>query len=187
MPLSFGGYASFEAFVGPKAQVGNKYTGNFQLMLSRLWFDRWSTQFLVNYSALTNHDPNPIVTDPNGVDRFVEDNRGTLNVALASTVWLGKKKRHGIDLEYQLPIPDGAQPYNVFFYNGGDARPNGTKIGSWGVGWSMRAGLHFFQLFFTNTQNIHTNLIAPGGDTKNPFKPLGDFYLGFNISRKWKF
>lgn len=186
MPVSFGGYGSFELFVGPKAEIGNKYTGNFQLMLSRLWFDRWSTQLLLNYSMFTNHDPNPIATRSDGTQVFIDDDRGTFNLGIASTVWLGKKKKHGIDLEYQLPIPDGREPYNTFYYNGGDARPNGTKIGSWAVGWSVRAGLHFFQVFFSNTQNIHTNLVAPGGDTENPFDPLGDFHLGFNISRKWK-
>lgn len=186
MPVSFGGYGSFELFVGPKSEIGNKYTGNFQLMLSRLWFDRWSTQLLLNYSMFTNHNPAPTATRPDGTQIFIDDNRGTLNVAVASTVWLGKKKNHGIDFEYQVPIPDGNDPFNTFFYNGGDARPNGTKIGSWAVGWSVRAGLHFFQVFFTNTQNIHTNLVAPGGDTENPFKPVGDFHLGFNISRKWK-
>jgi mono/diheme cytochrome c family protein len=186
MPLSFGMYASFEAITEKPEQAANRFTGNFQVMLSRLWFDRWSTQLTVGYAALTNHSPTVIVDLGDG-PVYVKDPRGTLHLGLASTVWFGKKKKHGIDLEYNLPIPDGREGGNVFFYNGGDARSNLPMIGSWAIGWSARAGLHFFQVFVSNTRNIHTNLYAPGGDTLNPFKPFGDFFFGFNISRKWVF
>ncbi|MFV8749071.1 DUF5777 family beta-barrel protein [Nannocystaceae bacterium ST9] len=181
MPVSFGMYASFEALTELPARASNRYTGNFQVMLSRLWFERWSTQLTVNYSLLTNHAPS-IVADLGNGPVPVTDNRGTLDAGLASTVWLGKKRKHGIDLEYILPIPAG----DTFYYHGGDVNPNGTKIGAWALGWSAKAGLHLFQVFVSNTRNIHTNLVAPGGDTKNPFKPFGDFFFGFNISRQWK-
>src|SRR5690606_4410658 len=181
MPLSFGMYASFEALTDFPATTANRFTGNFQVLLSRLWFERWSTQLVVNYSMLTNHSPT-ILHDFGDGDGpvLVTDNRGTLDVGLASTVWLGKKKKHGIDLEYILPIP-----VDVFYHHGGNVDPEGTKIGAWALGWSARTGLHLFQVFVSNTRNIHTNLVAPGGDTKNPFSPFGDFFFGFNISRKW--
>ena len=180
--VSFGMFASFEALTDFKTNSVNRFTGNFQVMLSRLWFERWSTQLTVNYSMLTNHSPTVLhdFGEGNGPEA-VTDNRGTLNVGLASTVWLGKKKKHGIDLEYQLPIPS-----DVFYYNGGNVNPTGSNIGSWALGWSARTGLHVFQVFVSNTRNIHTNLVAPGGDTKNPFSPFGDFFFGFNITRKWK-
>ncbi|PRP90913.1 hypothetical protein ENSA5_59880 [Enhygromyxa salina] len=180
--VSFGMYASFEALTDFPTNSVNRLTGNFQAMLSRLWFERWSTQLTVNYSLLTNHSPTVLYDfgEGNGPEP-VTDDRGTLSVGLASTVWLGKKKRHGIDLEYQLPIP-----VDAFYYHGGDVDPTGTKIGSWGLGWSARTGLHIFQVYVTNTRNIHTNLVAPGGDTANPFSPFGDFFFGFNITRKWK-
>jgi mono/diheme cytochrome c family protein len=186
MPLSFGMYASFEAITEKPEQAANRFTGNVQAMLSRLWFDRWSTQLTVGYAALTNHSPTVIVDLGDG-PVYVKDPRGTLHLGIASTVWIGKKKKHGIDLEYNLPIPDGREGGNVFFYNGGDARSALPTLGSWAIGWSARAGLHFFQVFVSNTRNIHTNLYAPGGDTLNPFKPFGDFFFGFNISRKWVF
>ncbi len=181
MPVSFGMFASLEIITDLPARAANRYTGNFQLMLSRLWLDRWSTQLTANYSLLTNHSPS-ITADLGNGPVPVTDNRGTLDVGLASTVWLGKKRKHGIDLEYILPIPAG----DVFYYHGGDVDPNGTKIGAWALGWSAKAGLHLFQVFVSNTRNIHTGLVAPGGDTKNPFKPFGDFFFGFNISRQWK-
>lgn len=180
MPLSFGMYASFEALTDFPATTANRFTGNFQVLLSRLWFERWSTQLVVNYSMLTNHAPTVIYDFGDGPVQ-VTDDRGTLDVGLASTVWLGKKKKHGIDLEYILPIPS-----DVFYYHGGNVDPEGTKIGAWALGWSARTGMHLFQVFVSNTRNIHTNLVAPGGDTENPFKPFGDFFFGFNISRKWK-
>lgn len=180
-PLSFGMFASFEVLTDFPQRAANRYTGNFQVLLSRLWFERWSTQLTVNYSLLTNHSPS-VVADLGAGPVPVTDNRGTLDAGLASTIWLGKKRKHGIDLEYILPIPAG----DVFYYHGGDVDPNGTKIGAWAAGWSAKVGLHLFQVFVANTRNIHTNLVAPGGDTKNPFKPFGDFFFGFNISRQWK-
>ncbi|PRQ06423.1 DUF5777 family beta-barrel protein [Enhygromyxa salina] len=181
-PVSFGMYASFEALTDFPSNSANRLTGNFQVMLSRLWLERWSTQLTVNYSLLTNHSPTVLYDFGEGSGpEPVTDNRGTLNAGIASTIWLGKKKKHGIDLEYQLPIP-----VNAFYYRGGDVDPGGTKIGSWGLGWSARTGLHVFQVFVTNTRNIHTNLVAAGGDTANPFSPFGDFFFGFNITRKWK-
>jgi mono/diheme cytochrome c family protein len=182
MPLSFGMYASFEALTDFPTNSVNRLTGNFQILMSRLWFDRWATQLVVNYSLLTNHAPTVLYDfgEGNGPEP-VTDNRGTLGVGIASTVMLGKKRKHGIDIEYYLPIPTDA-----FYYRGGNVDPNGSSIGSWGLGWSARTGLHVFQVIVTNTRNIHTNLIAPGGDTFNPFKPFGDFFFGFNITRKWK-
>lgn len=181
-PLSFGMFASFEALTDFPSSSVNRLTGNFQVLLSRLWFDRWSTQLVVNYSLLTNHSPTVLhdFGEGNGPEP-VTDDRGTLNVGIASTVWVDKKRKHGIDIEYQLPIP-----VDAFYYHGGNVDPNGSKIGSWGLGWSARTGLHVFQVLVTNTRNIHTNLAAPGGDTANPFSPFGDFFFGFNITRKWK-
>jgi hypothetical protein len=182
MPVSFGMFASFEALTDFPTNSVNRLTGNFQVLLSRLWFDRWATQLVVNYSLLTNHAPTVLhdFGEGNGPEP-VTDNRGTLDVGIASTVWVDKKRKHGIDLEYQLPIPS-----NAFYRHGGDVDPNGSKVGSWGLGWSVRTGLHVFQVLVTNTRNIHTNLAAPGGDTSNPFSPFGDFFFGFNITRKWK-
>lgn len=182
-PLSFGMYASFEALTQAPTSAANRLTGNFQVMVSRLWLERWSTQLTVNYSLLTNHSPTVFADlDEDGTAEQVTDDRGTLNVGLASTIWLGKKRKNGIDLEYVLPIPAG----DTFYYNGGDQAPDAGRIGSWAVGWSAKRGLHVFQVIVTNTRNIHTNLAAPGGDTTNPFSPFGDFYFGFNITRKWK-
>lgn len=182
-PVSFGGYASVEYLRDFPSNTANPWSGNFQLLLSRLWFERWSTQLVFGYSMRTNHAANvqvDLVGD--GVDGPVKvrDKRGTLGVGIASTVWLGQKKRWGIDLEYNLPIPA-----NVFFYRGGNADPNGSNIGSWAIGGSVRTGLHFFQIFITNTREIHTSLYAPGGQTKNPFSDRGNFFFGFNLSRKW--
>lgn len=181
-PVSFGMYASFEALTDFPDTTANRFTGNFQVLLSRLWLERWSTQLVVNYSLLTNHSPNVLFDFDDGAGPVpVTDDRGTLDVGLASTIWLGKKKKHGIDIEYILPIPSDA-----FYYSGGNVDPEGSNIGSWALGWSAKTGMHLFQVFVTNTRNIHTNLVAPGGDTKNPFSPFGDFFFGFNISRKWK-
>lgn len=182
MPVSFGMFASFEALTDFPTNSKNRLTGNFQIMLSRLWFERWTTQLTVGYSLFTNHAPTVLYDfgEGNGPEP-VNDDRGTLGVGIASTVWVDKKRKHGIDLEYNLPIP-----VDAFYYRGGNVDPNGSNIGSWGLGWSARTGLHVFQVLVTNTRNIHTNLAAPGGDTKNPFKPFGDFFFGFNITRKWK-
>ena len=180
-PVSFGGYASVEYYRDFPSNTANPWAGNFQLMLSRLWFQRWSTQLVVGYSLRTDHKAAPTVDFGDGAGAVkVRDKRGTLGVGIASTVWIGEKKRWGIDMEYNLPIPADA-----FYYNGGNADPNGSNIGSWSLGGSIRTGLHFFQIFITNTREIHTNLYAPGGQSKNPFEQRGNFFFGFNLSRKW--
>lgn len=184
-PLSFGLYASGEILAALPETTANKYTGNVQAMVSRLWWDRWATQLTVGFSALTNHDPAPQLTQSDDAVVRVKDERGTLYLGLASTVLLGKRKRHGIDLEYLLPIPDGRDDFNVFYYAGGDADPEGNPYGTFSLGWSVKAGLHFFQVFASTTRSIHTNLAAPGGGTGNPFVPIGNFHVGFNLSRKW--
>lgn len=180
-PVSFGGYASVEYYRDFPSNTANPWAGNFQLMLSRLWFQRWSTQLVVGYSLRTDHKAAPTVDFGDGAGAVkVNDKRGTLGVGLASTVWIGEKKRWGIDMEYNLPIP-----VDAFYHNGGNADPNGSNIGSWSLGGSIRTGLHFFQIFITNTREIHTNLYAPGGQSKNPFEQRGNFFFGFNLSRKW--
>jgi hypothetical protein len=109
-------------------------------------------------------------------------------------VWLGKKKRWGIDVEYLFPIPAQGTP-DMLYYRGGDADPAGTKIGAWSLGGSYAIGKHFFQVFVTNNREIHPNLAAPGGQTKNPFNTPGinpknplyeaNFFLGFNLGRRF--
>jgi cytochrome c5 len=181
--LSFGGYASVEYLRDFPSNTANPWAGNFQLLISRLWFDRWSTQLSLGYHLRTNHAANVQVDLPDddvAGPVAVRDKRGTLGLGIASTVWLGARKRWGIDLEYHLPIPS-----DVFFYRGGNADPNGSNIGSWSIGGSVNTGKHFFQIFLTNTREIHTNLYAPGGQSKNPFSDRGNFFLGFNLSRKW--
>ncbi len=182
-PVSFGGYASVEYFRDLPSNTANPWAGNFQLMVSRLWFERWSTQLLLGYSLRTDHKTAPTVDldgDSKTPPQKVRDKRGTLGVGLASTVWIGQRKRWGIDIEYWLPIPS-----NKFYYNGGNADVNGSNIGSWSLGGSVRTNKHFFQIFITNTREIHTNLYAPGGQSKNPFEQRGNFFLGFNLSRQW--
>ncbi|MEM6992119.1 MAG: DUF5777 family beta-barrel protein [Myxococcota bacterium] len=190
-PLSVGAYASVEYF--RDFDVANPWTGNFQAMVSRLWFDRWSTMLTLGYHLRTNHNSRVIVDRGNGPEP-VTDKRDTMVLGFASTVWLGKKKRWGIDLEYFLPIPDGGEP-NRFYYRGGDADPNGSRIGSWALGGSYYTGKHFFQVFFTNNRSINTNLAASGGQSGNPFddpsashdNPLNEinFFLGFNLGRRF--
>ena len=190
-PLSVGAYASVEylrAF-----DVANRWTGNFQAMVSRLWFDRWSTMLTLGYHLRTNHNARVIVDRGDGPEP-VEDKRDTMVVGFASTVWLGKRKKWGIDLEYFLPIPDGSEP-NRFYYRGGDADTAGSSIGSWALGGSYYTGKHFFQVFFTNNREITTGLAAPGGQSGNPFDTEGvdsnnpfhkfNFFLGFNLGRRF--
>lgn len=182
-PVSFGGYASVEYFRDFPSNTANPWSGNFQVMVSRLWFERWSTMLTLGYHLRTNHKASVQVDLPDdGIDGpvAVRDKRGTLGLGLASTVWLGQKKKWGIDMEYHLPIPA-----NVFYFNGGNADAGGSNIGSWSIGGSVRTGLHFFQIFITNTREIHTSLYAPGGNSKNPFESRGNFFFGFNLSRKW--
>lgn len=190
--LSLGGYAALSWL--RDFDVANPWVGDFQIMLSRLWFDRWSTMLTMGYHLNTNHNARVLVDFGDGDGPVpVEDRRDTLTLGLASTVWVDKRKRWGIDFEYVLPIPDGSTP-NVFYYRGGDADPNGTKIGSWSIGGSLRTAKHFFQVFLTNNREITTNNYASGGQTGNPFgadvdsrNPFhkANFFLGFNLGRQF--
>jgi hypothetical protein len=193
MPLSFGAYASMEWL--RDFDVANQLTGNAMLMLSRLWFDRWSTMLAVGWHFNTNHNTRVIVDGGNGPVR-VRDTRDTLTVGLASTVWLDKKRAWGLDLEYWLPIPDRRQPTYIFHYVGGDATAKDqVPVGSWTLGGSYRTAKHFFQVFFTNNREIHTNVAAPGAQSDNPFSTPGvesknpfyhlNFFLGFNLARRF--
>jgi hypothetical protein len=191
MPVSFGVYGSFEQFWDKplKGCIGRSHctVGSAQAMLSRFWFDRWATQLTLGYSALTNHSPD-YQDEVDGELHDLHDERGTIDVGLASTVWLDKKKKWGVDVEYFMPLPIE----DVSYYNGWSPEPKADgdpvrQIGGWSLGMSARAGLHLFQVFATNVQNIHTNLVAPGGNTTVPFSKDGaNFFVGFNISRKWK-
>ncbi len=185
MPLSFGAYTSIEYYRDFDTNTANPVSGNFQLLLSRLWFERWSTMLVVGYYLRTNHAANVTADFGDGNGRVAAtDTRNTLNLGFASSVWLGKKKRWGIDLEYIFPIPA-----DVFFWNGANDSPSTVNIGSWSLGgsWHSPSKKHFFQIMFTNTREIHTNLYAPGGQTRNPFENRGNFFIGFNLSRKWSF
>jgi len=191
--LSLGGYASISLLRG--FDVANPVVGDFQGLVSRLWFDRWSTMLSLGYHLNTNHSARVVVDfdDGNG-EVLVRDKRDTLTMGLASTVWVDKKKKWGIDMEYILPIPDGSTP-NVFYYRGGDADPTGSRAGSWSLGGSLRTAKHFFQVFFTNNREISTNLYASGGQSGNPFSTPGvdsrnpfhkfNFFLGFNLGRQF--
>lgn len=193
-PLSLGLYASLDAL--REFDVENPISGNFMLLLSRLWFERWATMFEVSYHTGTNKSSRVLIDFDDGAGPIpVQDSRGTLTMGLASQVWLGKRKRWSLDAEYLLPIPDGGTP-NTFYTRGGDADPEGTRIGSWGLGAGYYTGKHFFQLFFTNNREIHPNLAAPGGQSGNPFttddgveddNPFNEFnfYLGFNLVRQF--
>ena len=192
-PLSLGGYASVEWL--RDFDVANPWTGNFQAMVSRLWFDRWSTMLTLGYHLRTNHESRVFVDrDGDGTAEPVRDKRDSVVIGLATSVWLGKKKKWALDLEYFLPIPDGGEP-NKLYYRGGDADPDGTKIGSWGFGGSYYTGKHYFNVFITNNRAINTNLAASGGQVGNPFddpttdhkNPLheANFFLGFNLGRQF--
>ena len=195
-PLSVGAYASldfFRDFGDQRFDLGNNaLTGNVLIMISRLWLERWSTMLTFGYHTGTNKTGRPQVDFGDGDGAVpVKDQRGTMTVGLASTVWLGKRKRWGVELEYVQPIPDGGKP-NVFYYRGGDADPGGTPIGAWSLGGSYYTGKHFFQVFFTNNREIHMNLAAPGGQTTNPFATDGasginnlNFFMGFNLGRRF--
>jgi len=192
-PLSFGGVVSMDWF--REFDGANPIAGNFMLMLSRLWFERWSTMLTASYHLRTNHASRVFVDPEDGGDPVqVRDTRGSVDIGVASTIWLGARRRWGVDLEYVQPVPDGGRP-NALYYRGGDADTEGPKIGAWGLGGSYSTGRHIFQLFFTNNREIHPNLYAPGGQTGNPFKTEGvdsknpfhdmNFFLGFNLGRKF--
>lgn len=193
MPVSFGGYASVDYL--RDFAVANPWSGNFMAMLSRLWFQRWATMLTLGYSLRTDHSTRPTVDfgDGNG-PVLVKDTRGTLTAGLATSVYLGKRKQWGVDVEWLLPIPAGGSP-DRFYYRGGDTDPAGSKIGAWGLGGSYTTGKHFFQVFFTNNREIHPNLAAAGGQSGNPFNTDGvdsknpfhraNFFLGFNLGRSF--
>jgi Membrane bound beta barrel domain (DUF5777) len=193
MPVSFGMIAAVDFM--RDFDVGNPWAGDFVAMLSRLWFKRWVTMLTVGYHLRTNHNSRVTVDfkDGNG-PVLVDDRRDTMDVGFASSVYLGKRKQWGIDLEYFLPIPVANTP-NSFYYRGGDADPTGSKIGAWSLGGSYTTGKHFFQVFVTNNREIQYNLAAPGGQSGNPFKTQGvdsknpfhkaNFFLGFNLARKF--
>lgn len=197
MPLSLGFDVSLDAY--REFVMSNRVSGNFVMMLSRLWFDRWSTMLTVSYSTTTNHAARPtIVYDEADGAVPVRDRRGTLAIGIASSVWLGKKKRWGIDLEYIQPIPDGRRPENAFYYLAGDTNPDpdAVPIGAWSLGGSYSTGKHFFQIFISNNRQIHLNQAVPGGQAVNPFRTPGvsnpntpfnhaNFYLGFNLERRF--
>lgn len=190
--FSVGGYAALSYL--RDFDVANPWVGDFQAMISHLWFERWSTMFVIGYHLNTNHDTRVNVDFGDGNPVPVNDRRDTMTMGLASTVWVDKKKKWGIDFQYVLPIPDGSTP-NVFYYRGGDADPNGFSIGSWGLGGSLKTAKHVFQVFFTNNREIATNLYAPGGQSGNPFSTPGvdssnpfhkfNFFLGFNLERRF--
>jgi mono/diheme cytochrome c family protein len=193
MPLSFGVMGSVDFF--RDFDVANPWSGNFMAMISRLWFERWATMLTMGYHLRTDHNPRPTVDYKDGDGPvLVKDTRDTFAIGLATSVYLGKRKQWGLDLEWVLPIPDGGTP-NKFYYRGGDTDPNGSKIGAWGFGGSYTTGKHFFQVFFTNNREIHTNLAAAGGQSGNPFKTDGvdsknpfrkaNFFLGFNLGRSF--
>lgn len=191
MPVSFGGYASVDYL--RDFEVANAWSGNFMAMLSRLWFERWVTMLTLGYHLRTDHNTRPTIDygDGNG-PVLVKDVRDTLTAGLATSVYLGKRKQWGLDLEWLLPIPAGGSP-DKFYYRGGDTDRGGSKIGAWGLGGSYTTGKHFFQVFFTNNREIHPNLAAAGGQSGNPFKTDGvdsknpfhkaNFFLGFNLGR----
>jgi mono/diheme cytochrome c family protein len=197
-PVSVGAFASYEQIWSDPlkdcVQNENCISANAQVMVSRLWFDRWATQLMVGYSALTNHAGEVEIVEnegePDQETLYFKDNRGTLDVGLASTVYLDKKKKYGLDVEYFLPIPAlGSDPTtDPLYFNGLRSDAVGDRIGGWSIGFSARAGLHFFQVFATNVQNIHTGRVAVGGDSGVPFSKDGaHFMVGFNLSRKWNF
>ncbi len=192
MPLSVGAFAAFDLLRGFDTQ--NRYSGGLMVMVSRLWFERWSTMLTLGYHFDTNHATGVVVDVPGVGPSPVVDKRDTLTLGVASTVWLGKKRRWGIDLEWLWPVVDGNQP-NGFFYRGGDAAPGMVPIGAWTLGTSFAYGKHLFQVFVTNNREIHLDLAAPGGqtdnpfgadvDSKNPFHKV-DVFLGFNLVRKFQ-
>gem|GEM_PF-948030 len=192
--LSLGLYASLDAL--RDFDVENRVSGNFMLLLSRLWFERWATMLELSYHTGTNKNGRVLLDFGDGAGPVpVNDDRGTITMGLASQVWLGKRKRWSIDAEYVHPISGGGAP-DTFYVRGGDADPDGTRIGSWGLGAGYYTGKHFFQLLFTNNREIHPNLAAPGGQSGNPFttddgvregNPLNEFnfYFGFNLVRQF--
>jgi mono/diheme cytochrome c family protein len=187
MPVSFGGWVSVDWF--RDFNVANPFSGNFMAMLSRLWFERWSTMLTASYHIPTNHNPRVFVDFDDGMGRVpVEERRGTFDIGFATSVWLGKRKKWGLDFEWFQPIPVPGDP-DPFYFHGGDADPDGLQIGSWAFGGSYYTGKHFFQVFVGNNREIHPNLVAPGGlapfdaQENDPSIRNINLFLGFNLMR----
>lgn len=190
--VSFGGYGSLSVL--RDFDVGNRVSGDFMVMVSRQWFERWTTMVTAGYHLRTNHNARVTIDFGDGKGPVpAKDTRDTVTIGFANSVWLGKRKRWGIDLEYFLPIPDGSDP-NAFYYRGGDTDPGLRQIGSWSIGGSYYTGKHYFQVMLTNNRELSTNLAAPGGQTDNPFGADTDtknpfhranFFLGFNLARRF--
>lgn len=187
MPVSFGAYGSIEYYRAFSDNIANPVTGNLQAMVSRLLFERWTLMLALGYHFRTNHSASVAFDLPDDdIDGPVPvtDTRNTMTVALATSIRLGKKKYHTIDIEYVFPIQ-----HQVFYWNG--ALEDRLNAGGWSIGWGAitASKKHAFKVFLSNTREIHTNLYAPGGNSNNPF-PSGvkypfDFFLGFTISRRW--
>ncbi len=181
-PLSLGAYASVE-YLDDKDLVANPWVANLQLLAGRQIVRQWSAELVVTYSTRTNHKVDVVIDQRKNSVR-AEDTRGTLGLGMATTAWFGPRRRWGMDGEYLWPVK-GGDP-NTFFYRGGDADSGGATMGHWGLGVSNHVGLHVFQVMLTNNREIHTNLVAPGGQLGHPLSDGGNFYLGFNLSRWWK-
>lgn len=181
-PMSLGAYASVE-YLDDKDRVARHWVGNAQLLASRQLLSHWSAQLVVGFSSGTNQQVAQVLSQ-GGEPQTVEDTRGTLGLGMASTVWVDRRRRWGIDGEYLWPVR-GGDP-DTFYFRGGDADPNGASMGHWGLGMSNHIGLHVFQVMLTNNREIHTNLVAPGGQLGKPLADGGNFYVGFNLSRWWK-
>jgi mono/diheme cytochrome c family protein len=196
MPVSFGGYASLDLMRG--FDIANRVSGNFMVMLSRLWFQRWATMLTFSYHLRTNKAADVLIDfgDGNG-PHPARDRRDSFVIGFATTVWINPI--WAIDVEYTVPIQDGRTP-SVFYWRGGDADPgavNGPQVGAWTLGFSAYTGKHLFQVMLTNLREIHPNLAAPGGNSGNPFDTPGvdsknpfhkaNFFIGFNIIRKFVF
>lgn len=190
MPLSFGLWASVDWF--RDFNVENPFSGNFMAMLSRLWFQRWSTMLTVSYHIPTNHNARVMVDFDDGMGPvLVEERRGTFDVGLATSVWLGKRKKWGLDFEWFQPIPVPGDP-DPFYFRGGDADPDpdALPLGAWAFGGSYYTGKHFFQVFIGNNREIHPNLAAPGGlvivgKGDEPAIRRLNLFLGFNLMRQF--
>ena len=192
-PLSLGGSASLDVLRAFDA--ANPVSGNFTVMASRLWWERWATGVSVGYHLRTNKNPDPIIDlGPPFGPTVVRDRRDTLVASLLTSVWLSR--RWAIDLEWSVPIPGGRAP-DFYYRRGVDAdgvELGGPQIGHITLGTSIYTGKHLFQVVVSNGRELHGNLAAPGGHTTHPFaaptrtrNPLhrASVYLGFGISRKF--
>jgi len=182
LPLSLGVYASVE-YLDEPGRVVNRWVGNTHLLAGRQVLSQWSAGLVVGWSSGTNHTPE-LVVERGKKSIKAEDSRASLGLGALTTVWFDRRRAWGLDAEYLWPVR-GGEP-DTFYYRGGDADPDGATIGHWGLGFSNHIGLHVFQVMLTNNREIHTNLVAPGGQLGNPVGDGGNFYLGFNLSRWWR-